>query len=112
MGKIWFIFIKGQQEGPFTYLELSRDDRLTPDVYAWREGMADWELVGEIPELKSLVGQDDEIEEDSPDEDDKQSSPEDDELVLEMHKGRHYPYLWLILLLIIFLYTAYEIFWT
>lgn len=111
MGKVWFLYIDDQEEGPFSYLELSRDERLSPDTYAWREGMEDWLPIMEIEELKPLFHhENDESREEECDSDDITPAP-DEELVLELHSGRPSPILWLLIVLILFFYVFYEYFW-
>lgn len=110
MEKIWFLYIDGEQEGPYTYLELSKDARLTPDTFAWKEGMEDWAPISEIDELKRLIGEDNkEIEERDVDFEESVASP-DEEIVLEMKNGRPFPWIWLLILLLILSYVLYEYF--
>lgn len=50
----WFVIIAGQKKGPFSVFGLSGLKGLTPDTLAWREGMAKWLPIREIPELQFL----------------------------------------------------------
>lgn len=47
----------GQQSGPFNMQQLQEmagNGQLTKDTYVWKQGMANWELAGNIQELASL----------------------------------------------------------
>ena len=54
MDKIWYIYIKDHAEGPFSFTDLHRDPRITPDTFVWKQGFKAWKRVGQIPELKKL----------------------------------------------------------
>ncbi len=51
--KEYYIYIN-QQEGPFTIEEL-RSKNISNQTPAWHDGLSNWTIVGEIPELISLV---------------------------------------------------------
>ncbi len=110
MAKIWYLYIDDHQEGPFTYLELSKDDRLTPETFAWKEGMEDWKPIAEIEELKKLVDPGKHEEEGSLEFEEPAPAP-DEEIVLEMKDGGPPPYLWIVIILIVLFYALYEYFW-
>lgn len=53
----YMIAVNGQQSGPFTMLQLRQlvqTGQLTPQTYVWKQGMAQWELAGNVQELASL----------------------------------------------------------
>lgn len=53
----YMIATNGQQSGPFTMLQLRQlvqTGQLTPQTYVWKQGMAQWELAGNVQELASL----------------------------------------------------------
>lgn len=55
----YFIAINGQQSGPYNMAQLQQlvqTGQLTPNTYAWKQGMPGWELAARIPELMSLFG--------------------------------------------------------
>lgn len=55
----WWIAINGQQSGPFSMQQLQQlvaNGHLNPQVHVWRQGMANWDLAGNVPELVSLFG--------------------------------------------------------
>ena len=58
MDKIWYIFINEKQEGPYSFDDLKKDQRISPDTYAWCDGMADWQKIEDIPELDELFYED------------------------------------------------------
>jgi hypothetical protein len=54
----WFAFIKNTQEGPFDLDELksmARMGTVDAQTYAWKIGMENWQLIGEIPELMKII---------------------------------------------------------
>jgi len=61
MDKIWYIFIYERQEGPYSFDDLKKDKRISPDTYAWCDGMADWKKIGDIPELDELFHDDEAV---------------------------------------------------
>lgn len=55
----YYIAINGQQSGPYNMAQLqqlAQTGQLTPNTYAWKQGMSGWELAARIPELMSLFG--------------------------------------------------------
>lgn len=53
----WMIAVNGQQSGPFTVQQLQQlvaNGQMNPQVHVWRQGMANWELAGNVPELSVL----------------------------------------------------------
>lgn len=53
----FWLALDGMPAGPFdraTLAERVRAGTLTPQTLAWREGMAEWAVAGEVPELASL----------------------------------------------------------
>jgi hypothetical protein len=50
----WYILIEGQKEGPFTIKELKKDFRVTPDTLVWKPGFSHWLPIRNVPELKEL----------------------------------------------------------
>lgn len=50
----YFVSIGGQQAGPFTAQQLPQlvqNGSLTPQSYVWRQGMAQWQLAADMPEI-------------------------------------------------------------
>lgn len=53
------ISINGQQSGPFGWQQLQQmvqGGQITKDTHVWKQGMANWELAGNVQELSSLFG--------------------------------------------------------
>ena len=53
------ISVNGQQSGPFTWQQIQQmvqSGQITKDTYVWKQGMANWELAGNVQELSSLFG--------------------------------------------------------
>ena len=53
------ISVNGQQSGPFGWQQLQQmvqSGQFTKDTYVWKQGMANWELAGNVQELSSLFG--------------------------------------------------------
>ena len=53
----YFMSVNGQQSGPFQLPQLQQmvnSGQLTPQTYVWKQGMANWELAGNVQELASL----------------------------------------------------------
>ncbi|NQU52736.1 MAG: SPFH domain-containing protein [Bacteroidetes bacterium] len=51
------ISVNGQQSGPFGWQQLQQmvqSGQITKDTYVWKQGMANWELAGNVQELSSL----------------------------------------------------------
>jgi hypothetical protein len=49
----------GQQAGPFDWNQLQQlvqQGQLTRQTYVWTQGMANWELAGNVADLGSLFG--------------------------------------------------------
>lgn len=49
----------GQQSGPFGWQQLQhmiQSGQITKDTYVWKQGMANWELAGNVQELSSFFG--------------------------------------------------------
>lgn len=52
--KVWYIAVGGQQQGPFSLTELEprfRSGELGKDTHVFTQGMANWELAGNRPEM-------------------------------------------------------------
>jgi uncharacterized protein (TIGR00266 family) len=58
MDKIWYTAINGQTQGPVTEEELGRQIRggqLNAQSYVFRQGMSDWAILGQLPELQPYL---------------------------------------------------------
>lgn len=62
--KIWFVYLEDHHEGPFTFNELKvklAQGVIQKNQYIWRQGMADWVVMNEVPEMVGI----DQVEENS-----------------------------------------------
>lgn len=53
----YHVSVNGSQAGPFNMQQLQQmvqNGQLTPQTYVWKQGMANWEFAGNVPELTSL----------------------------------------------------------
>jgi membrane protease subunit (stomatin/prohibitin family) len=53
------VSVNGQTAGPFNLQQLqqmAQNGQLTQNTYVWKQGMAGWELAGNVQELSSLFG--------------------------------------------------------
>lgn len=62
MDKIWYLFIEGKEEGPYSFNDLKKDWRLTPDTLVWRKGFEDWIPIRDVRELKDLFKDEEPLE--------------------------------------------------
>ena len=52
-----FVAVNGQQAGPFDLAalqQMARSGQLTRDSLVWKQGMADWTVAGQVPELSAV----------------------------------------------------------
>lgn len=55
----YMLAVNGQQYGPFNMSQLQQMvqlGQLTPQTYVWKQGMPQWELASNVPELAALFG--------------------------------------------------------
>ena len=53
----YHISVNGSQAGPFNMQQLAQmaqGGQLTPQTYVWKQGMPNWELAGNVPELATV----------------------------------------------------------
>jgi len=58
MEKIWYTAVNGQTQGPMTLEELGqqiRHGQLNVQSYVFKQGMSDWAVLGQVPELQSYL---------------------------------------------------------
>ncbi len=107
----WFIQIEGKQEGPFSFEELKRDRRITPDTLVWKAGFSNWLPIRKVAELRDLFK--DEENENSSDEENEDkartlSKKSLDNDVLTLQYDPSHWIVWLIIILIILLYVLFR----
>lgn len=106
MGKIWFIEVKGKQEGPYSIAELKRHPHFTLDTLVWREGFREWIPARNVPELRELFSKKPKVDE----EEVKPVATEGEgELAVEMRYDIP-PWFWVALLGILLSYVVYKAF--
>ena len=47
----WFLSYSGNKSGPFDLSEAQRQAQANPNGHAWQEGLSDWQLITQVPEL-------------------------------------------------------------
>jgi hypothetical protein len=109
--KEWFIIIENKQEGPFSLLDLKKDYRFTPDTLVWRKGFQEWTPARFVYEMKQIF-------KDEPDakpihEPEKgvlgeSGLGQQDQVTLTLQQDPYQLLLWILLLLLIFIYTFYQ----
>lgn len=55
----WMLAVNGQQCGPYDMNQMQQyvaSGHLTRQTYVWRQGMPNWEIAGNVPELTMLFG--------------------------------------------------------
>lgn len=56
----WYVSPGGNVAGPFQVahlIEMAQKGELTPDTLCWKDGMAQWQRLADVPELRSVVAQ-------------------------------------------------------
>ena len=56
----YHVSVNGSQAGPYNYQQLQQlvqTGQMTPQTYVWAQGMAGWEMAGNVQELTSLFMQ-------------------------------------------------------
>jgi len=54
----YFIYVNEQQSGPYTMNELTKfaiEGKINRNSHVWKQGMPNWEILDNMPELKSIV---------------------------------------------------------
>ena len=102
--KIWFVWLRGVKEGPFSFYDLRKMKEVTPDTWAWREGMHAWLKIRDIPELFQLFS--DEEEEEEALEASELKAPEED-AVLSLPNADPPWIVWFLLALLLVFYALF-----
>lgn len=63
MEKIWYIKIRGKQQGPYSIKQLKWMRDVTPDTLTWNPKLKAWVPMRSIPELKEVFKDPEEQEE-------------------------------------------------
>lgn len=109
--KEWFIFVENQPAGPYDLIQLKNDYRFTPDTLVWKKGFAEWVAARFVPELQDVFK----------DESTSPTTPEDleskglepdlgqqNQATLTMQQDPYLLFLWILVFLLIILYTYYQ----
>lgn len=112
MEKIWYIDIQGKREGPFSFFDLRRDDRINPDTLVWKKGFSNWKPIRDVPELKEVFADEKPHEDEEKPEDEGRIKPilPQDEIVLDLQKGPPY-FFWFFFFLIAVAYFLSQLLW-
>lgn len=103
--KVWFIDIAGKKEGPFSVLDLRRDERITPDTLVWKQGFPAWLPIRDVPELNSIF---EDSEEFIPLIQEPLKQKADDEIALDWRDNNPQYIFWLLLALLIIIYALHH----
>lgn len=55
----YMIAVNGQQYGPYNMQQMQQmvqNGQMNPQTYVWKQGMTNWDMAGDVPELASLFG--------------------------------------------------------
>lgn len=108
--KIWYILINEQKEGPYSLLDLRRDERITPDTLVWKEGFKNWVPIRTVPELKVIFEDQTEEEEEKDEENEKKAIKKkvEETDVIAIRSVPPYHYIWLIIAFLMIFYAFYQ----
>lgn len=99
MEKLWYIKIRGIQQGPYSIEQLKRHSEVTPDTLTWYPKVSDWIPMRSVPELKEVFEDIDNDQEDEEDEEEEELTERKkkftNELVLELQRDQPPFHLWL-----------------
>jgi hypothetical protein len=105
MEKCWYIVVDGATLGPFTPLELKAHPDVNPDTLVWRDGMAGWVPLRDVPELQEI------FKDDGPAvEQEIIYDPETDETLVAQNSEPPYFIIWLAIAVILFIYILTQFF--
>jgi len=107
MPKEWYIYILGNIEGPFDFLELRRHPDVTPETLVWKEGFENWVPIREVEELKRVFEDAEDIHEEPVEPFSVKPVGEDEVLTLQ-YEPFHW-FVWLFIILMVILYVLYKL---
>ena len=109
--KEWFVIYNNVQEGPYSLFDLKNDIRFTPDIFVWKKGFHEWVMARYIPEVQKVF-KDEVVNNESKDFGDQIVDPDlgqQDQAALAMQQDPYQFLLWFIILMIVLLYTFYQL---
>ena len=101
--KIWYIKIDNQEEGPYSFKDLKRDKRITPDTLAKKKNYPLWRPIRKIVELRKLFFDDESFDSDG----ETTSIIPRDEMTLVMQADPPYFFWWLLIAMVLVAYIMY-----
>lgn len=113
--KKWYIRIVENVEGPYSFEDLKRDVRITPDTPIWAEGFEKWQLARDVPELDALFFDEEKVKSDENEIDESECElnkfiPSQDSLAVDIKQDPPYLY-WLLVVLLTLIFFLIEMFW-
>lgn len=106
--KIWYIEIEGAKEGPYSYQDLKRDERIHPDTLIWKQGFPKWVPIRCVWELRDLFTDDESTKPEIDDRPKFKPLKEGEALTLEASWFQP-PFIVLIILIILATYFLYQL---
>ena len=108
---VWYIMIDKRQEGPYRLYDLKRNRRFTPDTLVWRKGFNEWVAARFVPEILEIFKE--EIESKPIHERFKGKAVgadlvQESQATLTLQQDPYQLLLWVLVLLLIFLYSYYQ----
>lgn len=97
MEKLWYIKIRGKQQGPYSVNQLKNHLEVTPDTLTWYPPFSDWVPMRIIPELKAVFEDEDSSQDEQEDNELEVSKKKkfSGELVLDLQRDQPPIHLWL-----------------
>lgn len=112
MEKIWYVYIDGKKEGPYSVAELKRHPKVTPDTLGWKEGFKQWVPLRSIFELADVFEDEESYaidEQESLDQSKKQKPKIDTDTVAIRYEPPA-SFFWIFIAILIIAYTLYVIY--
>lgn len=110
MDKVWFIQIDNRQEGPYSFKELLKDERITPDTLVWKRGFVSWVAARYVLELKDLFKDKKESASEGSEFTEKWKKKLPENEVLAIQTSPPNLKIWILIVLLILAYIFYRIF--
>jgi len=105
----WYIFFDDEIYGPFSLLQLKRDERLSPDLWVWKEGFEDWKRARYVSELAAIFREDrdNDSDEDLLDLENPSLNGKDEIIAMKLPYDPHYFWILIVIILLVFLIWYY-----
>lgn len=111
--KEWFIIVENRQEGPYSLFDLKNDRRFSPDTLVWKKGFKEWVAARNVAEIA-------EVFKDEPPSQTIQGLRQEktlgsdlgkeSQLTLTLQQDPYQFILWILVVLLILIYTYYQFF--